>query len=86
MINNNNQDKTENLKADRVSAKISQLELSFLAGVSRWRLTLSERGFLQLRKDEIQRIRKVLKTRNRTTRQRCVREHPPIEAENQGCP
>ncbi len=49
------------LKGKRVAAGLSQLALSIRARVSRWRIHLAERGALELRMDEVQRIGQVFK-------------------------
>lgn len=56
------------LKHRRVQAGMSQLQLALRSGVGRWRLRLHEQGVLQLRKDEILRIRIALKFAKRETR------------------
>lgn len=44
-----------------MAAGLSQLALSIRARVSRWRLHLAERGAVELRLDEVERIAQVLK-------------------------
>ena len=48
------------LRKARIAKGISQLQLSFLAGVSRFRLNLAERELIDFRSDEVAHIKKAL--------------------------
>jgi predicted transcriptional regulator len=58
---NSNKGGKMNLRRSRKSLGVSQMELAARAGVSRHRIHLYERGFIELREHEIQRIQRVLK-------------------------
>ena len=55
----------KSIKDARRKAGISQLVLCYLARVSRFRLSLAERGFIDLRIDEVERIQRTLSRANR---------------------
>lgn len=44
------------LKSKRLGAGLSRLSLSLSTGVSRWRIGLAERGAIELRPDELERL------------------------------
>ena len=52
----------KSIKDARRSVGLSQLVLSYRAKVSRFRLSLAERGFLELRCDELDRIKNTLQS------------------------
>ena len=67
---------TLDLREERIRAGVSQLKLSILAHVSRWKIRLHELGATQLNSDELRRVTIVLRheTRAEAAEERAVAE------------
>jgi transcriptional regulator with XRE-family HTH domain len=50
----------DKIRAERVALRCSQITISKMVGISRYRLSLFECGYKNLTRDEISRIRKIL--------------------------